>query len=126
MLTRLRHDAFICRDNEQGEIDAAGAGKHCPHESLVTRHIYDADCSYAVDHQRGESKIDCDAPTLFFGKPVRIYAGEGKDERRLAMIDVAGSSQDHAAVQAPYSQTRNARSSRSVPMCSWKNSRSSR
>ena len=43
MLARLRHDAFVGRDDEQREVDPRRAGDHRAHERLVAGHVDDAD-----------------------------------------------------------------------------------
>ena len=42
VLARLRHDALVGGDDQQREVDAAGAGEHVLDEALVARHVDDA------------------------------------------------------------------------------------
>ena len=126
VLTRLRHHAFVRRDDEQRHINSACTREHSPDEAFVPWHIHDTDRPDAVDVQRGESKINRDPAPLFLRKPVGIDSSERSDERSLSMIDVTGGSEYHAAVQAPCSHTPYALSSRLSPRCSRKNSRKSR
>ena len=95
MLARLRHDAGVGGDDEQREVDAGRAGDHRAHERFVARHIDDAELADALEDERRESEIDRDAAPLLFRQPVGVHAGERADERRLAVIDVAGGSEDH-------------------------------
>src|SRR3546814_10244007 len=43
MFARLRHDAVVRRDHQQAEVDPRDAGQHVAHETLVTRHVDEAD-----------------------------------------------------------------------------------
>ena len=43
MLFRLRHPTIVGSDNEEGEIDGAGAGDHVSDEILVARYIDNPD-----------------------------------------------------------------------------------
>ena len=43
MLAGLRHDPFVGGDDEQGEVDAAGAGEHVVDEALVAGDVDEAD-----------------------------------------------------------------------------------
>ena len=47
--------------------------------------------------RRGEADVDGDAAGLFFGQAVAVDAGEGLDERGLAVVDVAGGAEDQVA-----------------------------
>ena len=47
--------------------------------------------------ERGEADVDGDAAGLLFGQAVAVDAGEGLDERGLAVIDVAGGAEDEVA-----------------------------
>ncbi len=42
VFTRLRHDAFVGCDDEQRQVDAAGAGQHVLDEALVAGHVDNA------------------------------------------------------------------------------------
>ena len=128
VLARLRHDAFVGGHHDEREIDARGAGDHRPNERLVARDVDDADRPDAVERERREPELDRDAAPLLLGQPIGVHAGEREHERRLAVIDVAGGAEDHAAppVQASRSHTSNARSGRSSARCSRRNSRNNR
>ena len=56
MLARLRHNAFIGGDDEQGGVDPADAGQHILDEVAVARHIDDADCFPVWQVQPSESR----------------------------------------------------------------------
>src|SRR5204862_2275484 len=106
--------------------DSAGADEHAAHKVFVTRNIDDSDRANAFERERREAKVDRDAAALLFGKPIGVDARQGFDESRLAMIDVLGRTDDHAALQRSCSQTANARRGRSSAMCALRNSRSRR
>ena len=48
VLARLRHDGIVGRDDEQGEVDAGGAGEHVLDEPLVAGHVHDAEAVVAA------------------------------------------------------------------------------
>jgi hypothetical protein len=62
----------------------------------MARHIDNAETVFAeIDCRKAD--IDGDAACFFFGQAVAVDAGEGLDERGLAVVDVAGGSQDQVA-----------------------------
>ena len=67
MLSRLRHDAFVGRDDEECEIDSRRAGHHRADERLVAGHVDDADRPDAIELERCEAEIDRDAASLLLG-----------------------------------------------------------
>ena len=97
MLAGLRHDAVVGGDHQQHEIDAGGAGQHVVDEFLVPRHVDEAEHGAVRRRQIGEAEIDGNAARLFFLEPVGIDAGQRAHQRGLAVIDVAGGSDDHGA-----------------------------
>src|SRR6266540_139799 len=115
MLAGLRHHAFIGSDYEERDVDAACAGEHRPDERFVAGYVDDSNRPHAFDGKGSKPKIDRDSPSLFLGKPVGVHAGKRLYESCLPVIDVTSGAEDHAALppQAPCSQTRKARSSRS-------------
>ena len=94
VLARLRLDGFVRRDDEQHQIDAAHAGQHVFDETLVTRHVHEAQPQGGRQLQVRETDIDGDAAALLLFQPVRVDAGERLDQRGLAVIDVAGRAHD--------------------------------
>src|SRR4051794_13986313 len=100
MLAGLRHDGIVRRDDEDGEIDARGAGKHILDEAFVARNVDDTQAKL-TQIERCEADINGDAARLFFGQTVAIDSGEGFDERRLAVIDVPSSAEDQVARHGP-------------------------
>ena len=91
MLARLGHHAFVGGDHEQREVDAADAREHVLDETLVSRHVDDADLFPAREREPGEAEVDRKTALLLLPQPVRVDAGEGLDERGLAVVNVAGS-----------------------------------
>ena len=97
MLAGLRHDAVVCGDHQQHEIDAGGAGQHVVNEFLVPRHVDEAEHGAVRRRQIGEAEIDGNAARFLFLQPVGIDAGQRAHQRGLAVVDMAGGSDDHDA-----------------------------
>ena len=102
MLPRLRHDPLVGRDDHHHQVDAGRPGHHVPDEPLVARDIDDPEGPAVGKGQRGEPEFDRDPPLLFLLEPVGIHAGEALDQRRLAVIDMAGRAH-HDMLHAPKS-----------------------
>ena len=96
VLARLRHDRVVGGDDEHGQVDAGGAGEHVLDEALVAGHVDDAEAEVA-QVEGGEADVDGDAAGLLLGQAVAVDAGEGLDERGLAVVDVAGGAEDQVA-----------------------------
>src|SRR5690606_9003818 len=92
VLPGLRHDTFVGGDDQQDQIYAGSASDHILDETLVTRHINQGRPSPARQLKLGETKVDGQSTTLLLRQPVGILTGQSQDQRRFAMIDVAGSS----------------------------------
>ena len=95
MLGRLRHRAFVGRDTEHGNVDAAGGRDHRAQETLVPGYI---DHPGDADPRQVEVRVprfERDAAALFFRKAIGVDAGERLDQRGLAVIDVAGGADDY-------------------------------
>src|SRR5205823_1626238 len=97
MLDRLRHDAVIGGNDNEDEIDAGGPGEHVVDEALMPRHIDKTEHPAAGRGQISKAEIDRDAARLLFLQAIGVDAGKGTDQRRLAVIDVAGCPDDHEA-----------------------------
>ena len=91
---RLRHDALISRNDEESKVDAANAGEHVLDETLVAWNIHNADLLTGGQAQPRKTEIDGHAALLFLTEAVRIDAGQCVDECGLAVIDVAGGTDD--------------------------------
>ena len=99
VLLGLRHPAVVRRDDEQRHVHRADARNHVLDEILVPRHIDDAERRCPWRRRPGqrevrEAEVDGDAARLFLRQPVGIGAGQGADERALAVIDVPGGGDD--------------------------------
>ena len=95
MLAGLRHHPLVGRNNEKGGIDAAHAGQHVLDEVDVAGHIDHADLFVARQRQPGEAQVDCHLALFFLAQPVGVDACQGVNQRRLAVIHVAGRA-DHS------------------------------
>ncbi len=89
MLGRLRLDALIGGNDQQGGVNSGRAGDHRANEFLVTRHVNQV---YLAPRQREmcESEGDGHASCLFFREPIRLHAGQGANQRRFAVINMPG------------------------------------
>ncbi len=110
MLDGLRHYSVIGGDHQKHEIDAGRAGEHVVDEALVTGHVDKAEHRAVRQQMIGIAEIDGDAAPLLLGKPVGIDAGQGFDEGGLAVVDMAGGTDDHAPM--PPAEARLAASAR--------------
>ena len=90
VLDGLRHHAVVGGDDQQEEVDARRAGDHGAHEALVPGHVDHAQPRAPGQRQLGVAELDGDAALLLLAQPVGVLAGEGGDERRLAVVDVPG------------------------------------
>ena len=117
VLAGLGHDPLVGRHHQQHEIDAARARRHGPDEALVAGHVDDARHRPAGERQVGEAELDGDPAPLLLGQPVGVDAGEGPDQRCLAVVDVPCGADDDALhsvlpVKPPRSPGRRAARSR--------------
>jgi len=93
------------RDDEQGEVDAAGARNHRVDQPFVARHVdetehivagqpFVADCG-GFDRNVCVAKLDRNSARLLFLQAVGIDAGQRPHQRRLAVIDMPRGADDH-------------------------------
>ncbi len=101
MLERLRFDSVIGGDSQQCKINPARTGQHRMHETLVARHVDEAENLPLRNWQIREAEIDGDPARFFFFQAVTIDPGQGFDQSGLPMIDVAGGTDDHNAICRP-------------------------
>src|SRR5580704_6693901 len=98
MLASLRLDGFVGCDYQQHKVNAADAGQHVADETLVAGDIDEAEAqSFAAGSGKFkmcETDVDGDATALFFLEAVGVDAGEGLDQRGLAVVDVASGADD--------------------------------
>jgi hypothetical protein len=96
MLAGLRHRAIVGGDDEQCEINTGGASQHVVNQLFVTWHVDETEL-FGV----GVAEVDGDAARLLFLQAVAIDPGQGFDQRRLAVVDVAGGADDHGVCVFP-------------------------
>ena len=90
VLHGLRHHAVVRGDHQEEQVDAGRAGDHRAHEALVAGDVDDAQPAAARQLELGVAQLDRDAALLLLAQPVGVLAGEARDERGLAVVDVAG------------------------------------
>ena len=76
MLARLRHNAFVRRDDQQNKIDTARTGEHVLYESFMAGHIDKADAVLAKV-KLCKTEVDGYPAFFFFRKAVGIGTGQG-------------------------------------------------
>jgi hypothetical protein len=98
MFFGLRLDSLFSGDDQQDSVDSTGSRKHVADEKRVSGHVDKTDSQRSFIRgdciQRRETKVDGDAAPFFFRQAIRVNAGKCTDQRRLAMIDMAGCSND--------------------------------
>ena len=97
VLPRLGHDGLVGRDDEGHGVEAVDAGKHVADEPLVTGNVDEGSDEICRQRHVGKAQVDRYAPPLLLGEAVGIGPGERPDESALAMVDVAGRSDDEGA-----------------------------
>src|SRR5690606_37414753 len=80
---------------QQREVDAGRAGEHGVHQPLVAGHVHEADAIAVGAVHEGIAELDADAALLLLGQAIGVHAGEGPDERGLAVVDMTCGSDDH-------------------------------
>ena len=78
-------------------------GQHVLDETLVARHVHEAEPQRRRQFQVREAEVDGDAAALLFFQAVGVDAGQRLDQRRLAVIDVARRADDDVLHVACYS-----------------------
>jgi hypothetical protein len=86
--------ALGCSNHEQARIDTADARQHVGQEADVAGDIDEADAIAGRQNSVGEPEVDGETAPLLLGEAIRIGAGDGEDQRTLAMIDVTGRGDD--------------------------------
>ena len=94
MLAGLGHGAFVSGDDEEGEIDATGAGEHVLDETLVSGDVHDAYVASRWKGEPGEAEVDGEAALLLLTEAVGVDVGEGAHEGALAVVDVTSGTND--------------------------------
>ena len=94
MLARLGHHPLIGRDDQHRQVNAADAGKHVLDKALVPRHVHQAHLAAGGQRQPGEAEVDGHPALFLLAQAVGVDAGQRLDQHGLAVIDVAGGSDD--------------------------------
>ena len=94
MLAGLGHGPLIGSDDEEGEVDTAGAGEHVLDEALVAGDVDDAYVASRGQGEPGEAEVDGKAALLLLAETVRVDVGEGAHESALAVVDVTSGTND--------------------------------
>ena len=101
VLLGLRLPAFGGRHHEQAGIDRADPGQHVLEEAHVAGHVDERDASAGRQRGVGEAEVDGEPAPLLLVEAVGVGAGQRQDERRLAVVDVAGGGDDvHSVLPA--------------------------
>src|SRR5215470_17704280 len=95
VLQRLRHDTVIRGYHEQREIDPGRSGQHIVKELLVSWHVDKAEHGAIRRRQIGKSEVDGDAARFLFLEAIGVDASQRAHKRRLAVVDVPRSADDH-------------------------------
>ena len=95
VLPGLGHKALIRGDDQQHHVDAGGAHEHVVDQPLVSGHVHNAGPLAVGQRQLGKADLNRDAALLLFLQPVRVHAGQGLGQAGLAVIHMAGGSDDN-------------------------------
>ena len=98
VLARLGHDAVVGGHHQQEEVDAGGARHHVLDEALVAGDVDHREVQPAGQGQLGVAQLDRDAPLLLLAQTVGVLAGQGTDQRGLAVVDVTGRAERESTV----------------------------
>ena len=101
MLEGLRHHPLVGGNHQQHRIDTGGAGDHGADEALMPRHVDQVHPPRPAQRRMREAEGDRDAAPLLLRQPVGIDAGQGADQRRLAVVDMADDAERPAASWRP-------------------------
>ena len=89
----LKHGVVALTKCDLVDADTRGPSEHVLDEALMPGDIHDAELVIA-QLERGKADVDGDAAGLLFRQTVAVDAGQRLDQRRLAVVDVPGSSKD--------------------------------
>ena len=99
VLDRLRARPVVGGHDEHRGIDLAGADEHVADQPVVAGDVDEVELGAVGQRQMRVADIDRHPAPLLLGQPVRIDPGQRPEQRRLAVVDVAGGPDDdgHAA-----------------------------
>ena len=105
VLQGLRHDPLVGGHDQHHHLNAAEPSEGVVDEPFVAGHVDEADLPAVLDH-RGEAEVDRDAALLLLFPAVAVDPGQGLDQPRLAVIDVAGGADDEPVGDHPVHEPR--------------------
>src|SRR5215470_2821079 len=89
----LRLDGLIRGNDQQHQIHSRRAREHVADKTFMAGNIHETKLDAALFQER-EAKIDRDSAALFFFQAVGVGAGKGFNQRRFAVVDMAGGTDD--------------------------------
>ena len=90
----LGHDPVVGSHDEQDEIDSGRSRHHVAHETLVPGDVDDAHRASTGEVEARETQVDGHSARFLLLPAVRVGAGQGPHEGGLAVVDVAGGTDD--------------------------------
>ena len=91
---RLRARAVVGRDDQHRGVDLAGADEHVADQLVVPRDVDEVELGAVVEREVRVADVDRHPAPPFLGQPVGVDAGQRAEQRRLAVVDVAGRADD--------------------------------
>jgi hypothetical protein len=98
MLIGLLFDRIVGGYDQHDQIHASRTGQHLANKFLMPWYVDDSQTK-GRKIEVSIAQLDRNSPFSFFWETVGIHAGQGLDQRSLAVVDMAGSSQDKIATQ---------------------------
>ena len=74
MLASLGLNGLVCGHNKYDQVDPSHSCQHVSHETLVARHVNEANTYSFAEVQVGEAKVNRNSALLLFLQPVGINA----------------------------------------------------
>ena len=97
MFEGLRHRAVVGSYHQQRKVSRGDAGQQVAQVALVPGQVDEVGDDAAAEISVRVAGLDRHAAPPLLGQAVGAHAGEGEDEARLAVVDVAGGGDDHRA-----------------------------
>ena len=95
VLVGLRTQAVIGGHHEQGRVDLAGTHEHVADEPVVAGDVDEVQLGPVGQREVRVPDVDGHPAATLLRKAIGVDAGERAQERRLAVVDVAGRADDH-------------------------------
>ena len=95
VLMGLGAEAVIGGHDEQGRIDLAGTHEHVADEPVVAGDVDEVQLGAIGQREVRVPDVDRHPAAALLRKAVGVDAGERAEERRLAVVDMAGRADDH-------------------------------